>query len=122
MFKENELCGQTIGKELPVWSIPDRIALMFDMTDAFIALPGGFGTLEEISCIISRLSLSKSKKPICLLNINGYYNNLLLFLDNAMKNGYLSTEARNVLISGETVEELFDKLQAFEYHPNTIIQ
>ena len=122
MFKENELCGQTIGKELPVWSIPDRIALMFDMTDAFIALPGGFGTLEEISCIISRLSLSKSKKPICLLNINGYYNNLLLFLDNAMKNGYLSTEARNVLISGETVEELFDKLQAFEYHPNPIIQ
>ena len=122
VFKENAICRPTIGKELPVWSIPDRIALMFNMADAFITLLGGFGTLEEISCIISRLSLSKNKKPICLLNVNGYYNNLILFLDNAVENGFVSTEARNVLISAETVEELIDKLQAFEYHPSLITQ
>ena len=122
VFKENTTCGPTIDKELPVWSIPDRIALMFDMADAFIALPGGFGTLEEISCIISQLSFCIHKKSICLLNVNGYYNNLLLFLDNAVENGFVSTEARNVLISAETVEELLDKLQAFEYHPNLITQ
>ena len=95
---------------------------MFDMADAFIALPRGFGTLEEIACIISRLSLSKNKKPICLLNVNGYYNNFLLFLDNTVENGFVSTEARNVLISAETVEELLDKPQAFEYHPSLITQ
>ena len=121
-FKENGSCRTTIGKELTVWSIPDRIAFMFDMADAFIALPGGFGTLEEISCILSWLSLIKNKKPICLFNVNNYYNNLLLFLDNAVENGFVSTEARNVLISAETVEELLDKLQAFEYHPNLITQ
>ena len=62
VFKENAICGSTIGKELPTWSIPDRIAFMFDLADAFIALPGGLGTLEEISCILSWLSLSKNKK------------------------------------------------------------
>ena len=57
-----------------------------------------------------------------MFNVNNYYNNLLLFLDNAVENRFVSTEARNVLISAETVEELLDKLQAFEYHPNLITQ
>ncbi|KAL4379793.1 hypothetical protein GQ457_02G026630 [Hibiscus cannabinus] len=80
--------GATIGKEVRVNSIQERIALMMHSSDAFIALPGGIGTLEEIVCVTSWSSLTRNKKPIGLLNINGYFDSLLCFLDNAVTNGF----------------------------------
>ncbi|KAL4377169.1 hypothetical protein GQ457_02G026890 [Hibiscus cannabinus] len=114
----SHLCGATIGKEVRVNSIQERIALMMHSSDAFIALPGGIGTLEEIVCVTSWSSLTRNKKPIGLLNINGYFDSLLCFLDNAVTNGFMFTEIRRILIYAATIEELFEKLQAFKCFPD----
>ncbi|TYH38495.1 hypothetical protein ES332_D12G113200v1 [Gossypium tomentosum] len=122
-IQKNALCGPTIDKELPIWSIPERLGLMFETDYTFITFPRGFGTIEEIFCITSWSYFFKHKKKlISLLNVNGYYNNLHSFLDNVVKSGFVFSEVRNVLIFAATVDELFVKLQAFEYHTDLITQ
>jgi uncharacterized protein (TIGR00730 family) len=114
-------CGPTVGKEIQVWSIPERITIMYHSADAFIALPGGLGTLEEIACVASWSSLVTNKKPIGLLNINGYFSNLLSYLDNAVDNGFMFSEARRTIISATTIEDLLKKLQAYECLSATVV-
>jgi hypothetical protein len=86
---------------------------MFNHVDAFIALLGGLGTLEEIFYISSWAQLHIHHKPISLLNVNGFYDNLLSFLDQAMEQKFLTSSARQIIISGATVEQLIDQLQSF---------
>jgi hypothetical protein len=66
---------------------------MFKHADAFIALPGGLGTLEEIFHIFSLAQLHIHYKPIGLLNVNGFYDNLLSFLDHAVEHNFLTSPA-----------------------------
>jgi len=85
--------GKTIGEELQVSKMFDRMNTMFNHAGAFIALPGGLGTLEEIFHISSWAQLHIHHKPIGLLNINGFYDNLLSFLDQAMEQEFLTSSA-----------------------------
>jgi uncharacterized protein (TIGR00730 family) len=85
---------------------------MFVHADAFIALPGGLGTLEEIFHISSWAQLNIHQKPICLLNVNGFYDHLLSFLDHAMEHNFLTSSARQIIIFAATAEQLIDQLQA----------
>jgi uncharacterized protein (TIGR00730 family) len=82
---KGDIIGKTIGEELQVSTMSDRLNAMFNHADAFIALPGGLGTLEEIFHISSWAQLHIHHKPIGLLNVNGFYDNLLSFLDQAVK-------------------------------------
>ena len=91
----------------------DRMNTMFNHADAFIALPGGLGTLEEIFHISSWAQLHIHHKPIGLLNVNGFYDNLLSFLDQAVEQQFLTSSARQIIISAATAEQLFDQLQYF---------
>jgi uncharacterized protein (TIGR00730 family) len=86
---------------------------MFNHADAFIALPGGLGTLEEIFHISSWAQLHIHHKPIGLLNVNGFYGNLLSFLDQAVEQEFLTFLARQIIISATTAEQLIDQLQSF---------
>ena len=72
----------------------DRLNAMFTHVDAFIALPGGLGTLEEIFYISSWAQLHIHHKPIGLLNVNGFYDNLLFFIDQVMEHEFLTSSAR----------------------------
>ena len=72
----------------------DRLNAMFNHTDGFVALPGGLGTLEEIFYISSWAQLHIHHKPIGLLNVNGFYDNLLSFLDNAVEQEFIISSAR----------------------------
>jgi uncharacterized protein (TIGR00730 family) len=81
--------------------------------DAFIALPGGLGTLEEIFHISSWAPLHIHHKPIGLLNVNGFYDNLLFFLDQAVEQEFLTSSARQIIIFAATAEQLIDQLQSF---------
>jgi uncharacterized protein (TIGR00730 family) len=86
---------------------------MFDHTDAFIALLGGLGTLEEIFHISSWAHLNIHQKPIGLLNVNGFYDNLFSFLNQAVEQKFLTSSARQIIISAATAEQLIDQLQSF---------
>jgi hypothetical protein len=82
---KRDIIGKTIGKKLQVSTMYDRLNAMFNHADAFIALPGSLGTLEEIFYISSWAQLHIHHKPIGLLNVNGFYDNLLSFLDQAVE-------------------------------------
>jgi uncharacterized protein (TIGR00730 family) len=95
---KGDIIGKTIGEELQVSTMFDRMNAMFNHADAFIALPGGLGTLEEIFHISSWAQLHIHHKHIGLLNVNGFYDNLLSFLDQAMEQKFLTSLARQIKI------------------------
>ena len=88
-----------------------RKALIGEKADAFIALPGGFGTFEELFEVLAWHTLKLHAKPILLLNINGFYNQLLTFLDHCVAEGMLKPKNREIILIADTVDEALIKLQ-----------
>ncbi|XVF29227.1 hypothetical protein REPUB_Repub15cG0102800 [Reevesia pubescens] len=86
---------------------------MIANADAFIVLPGGFGTLEEIFQIASWSRLNIHQKPIGMLNFNGFFDSLFFFLDHAMEQKFISQVTCQILVTATTSEQLLDQLQAF---------
>ncbi|GGA67109.1 cytokinin riboside 5'-monophosphate phosphoribohydrolase [Edaphobacter acidisoli] len=82
-----------------------RKALIGQRADAFIALPGGFGTFEELFEVLAWHSLRLHQKPIVLVNINGFYDKLLDFLDHCIAEGLLKPKNREALLVANTVED-----------------
>jgi uncharacterized protein (TIGR00730 family) len=78
----------------------ERKAIMAKHADAFIALPGGFGTIEEIFEMLTWLQLGLQAKPCGFLNVAGYYSQLIAFLDHAVSEGFLAAANRNALVIG----------------------
>ncbi|XVE79932.1 hypothetical protein DITRI_Ditri14bG0097000 [Diplodiscus trichospermus] len=93
---------------------------MLDNSDAFIALPGGICTLEEIFQIASWAQLNIHHKPIGLLNVDGFFNKLLSFLDQAGKENFIPHSARQIFIFASTAEEMINKLEDFFYKPDLV--
>jgi hypothetical protein len=91
----------------------DRMNAMFHHVDAFIALPSGLGTLEEIFHISSWAQLHIHYKLIGLLNVNDFHGNLFYFLDQDVEQEFLTSSARQIIISAATTEQLTDQLQSF---------
>jgi uncharacterized protein (TIGR00730 family) len=87
-----------------------RKALMGEKADAFIALPGGFGTFEELFEVLAWHTLNIHAKPILLLNINSFYDKLLIFLDHCVAEGMLKRKSRELLLVSDTVEDAFEQL------------
>jgi uncharacterized protein (TIGR00730 family) len=81
-----------------------RKALIGERADAFIALPGGFGTFEELFEVLAWHTLKLHAKPVVLLNINGFYDQLIAFLDHCVAEGMLKPKNREVLRVANTVE------------------
>jgi hypothetical protein len=90
---KGDIIGKTIGEELQVSTLSNRLNAMFNHADAFIVLPSGLGTLEEIFHISSWSQLHIHYKTIGLLNVNGFYDNLLSFLDQAVEQEFLTSSA-----------------------------
>jgi uncharacterized protein (TIGR00730 family) len=87
-----------------------RKALIGEKADAFIALPGGFGTFEELFEVLAWHTLKLHAKPIVLLNINCFYDQLITFLDHCVAEGMLKPKNREVLLVAKTVEEALIKI------------
>ncbi|KAI9182777.1 hypothetical protein LWI28_028753 [Acer negundo] len=85
-----DIIGDTIGEVKIVSTMNERKAEMLDHADAFIVLPGGLGTLEELFKVTSWAQLKIHQKPIDLLNLNCLYDGLLSFLDYSVENGFIS--------------------------------
>jgi uncharacterized protein (TIGR00730 family) len=97
-----------------VGSMHERKAQMAELADAFIALPGGIGTLEELIEVYTWSQLGIHDKACGVLNVRGYYDGLATFLDHAVQEGFLRAQHRAVLSVAEDPAELLDALAAFE--------
>ncbi|MBX7241609.1 MAG: TIGR00730 family Rossman fold protein [Bacteroidia bacterium] len=94
-------------------SMHERKARMYELSDAFIALPGGFGTLDELFEIITWAQLGLHAKPVGLLNVNGYFTPLLQMVDNMVTNGFLKPELMDLIIVDEDAERLLQKMREY---------
>jgi uncharacterized protein (TIGR00730 family) len=100
-----------------VGSMHERKALMADLADAFIALPGGIGTLEELIEVYTWSKLGMHRKPIGVLNVNGYYDSLAAFLDDAVQERFLPEQDREALIFESDPEALLARMARAEPPP-----
>jgi uncharacterized protein (TIGR00730 family) len=91
-----------------------RKAKMAELSDAFVAMPGGYGTLEELFEVVTWAQLGLHDKPIALLNVAGYFDGLLGCIDSAVAEGFIRPEQRRVLMSGSEPDALLDALERFE--------
>jgi len=83
----------------------ERKAVMSELSDGFLCLPGGIGTLDELFEAWSENALGFHKKPFCLLNVEGFWDGLIAFMDHATQSGFLSAQRRRQLLVAETPEE-----------------
>jgi uncharacterized protein (TIGR00730 family) len=98
-----------------VGSMHERKAMMAEMSDGFIALPGGFGTFEEFCEAVTWTQLGLHDKPCGLLNIEGYYEGLLELFDRAEKDGFLPRAHRDLVLADGDPESLLERME--EYRP-----
>lgn len=100
-----------ITKLVIVHSMHERKAMMAELSHAFIILPGGIGTMEEFFEVWTWEQLRLHNKPIGVLNIDGYYNPLIKFLDRAVKKGFLKKEDRDLILVDEEAKKLLKKMK-----------
>lgn len=100
-------------------SMHERKALMTELADAFVAMPGGFGTLEELFETITLAIIEEHSKPCGILNVDGYYDHLLLFLDKVAGQGFITKEDREFLIVERDPVQLLSGLDAFKPYKST---
>jgi uncharacterized protein (TIGR00730 family) len=97
-----------------VGSMHERKALMAELSDAFIALPGGIGTLEEVFEVYTWAQLGIHAKPLGLIDVAGYYQPLVAFLDHAVQERFLRAETRTMLAVSERLDDLLAQLERWE--------
>ncbi|MCE1254180.1 MAG: TIGR00730 family Rossman fold protein, partial [Anaerolineae bacterium] len=95
-------------------SMHERKALMADLADAFIALPGGFGTLDEMAEIFTWAQLSLHTKPCGLLNVCGYYDPLISFFDRMHQEGFVDEEHRNMVVVEENPAAMLQRFETYQ--------
>ncbi|CAN1215920.1 Cytokinin riboside 5'-monophosphate phosphoribohydrolase LOG5 [Linum perenne] len=111
LIRVAEITSETVGEVRPVADMHQRKAEMACHSDCFIALPGGYGTLEELLEVITWAQLGIHNKPVGLLNVDGYYNNLLTFIDKAVDDGFIKPSQRSIIVSAPNAKELVQKLE-----------
>lgn len=111
------------GREVPhhnitqldiVDSMHERKARMAELSDGFISLPGGIGTFEEMFEVLSWAQLGIHQKPVGLLNVEGFYDKLLDFLDDAVSSGFVKSTHRELLVVKNDPASLLEALQTFQ--------
>lgn len=104
-----EVSGETVGEIRVVKTMHLRKAEMAEHADGFIALPGGFGTMEELFETITWLQLGFHTKPVALLNVNGFYDKLVEFMDVCVQSGFVRQQTRDTVLYDSDPAALLDK-------------
>ncbi|MDR2084720.1 MAG: TIGR00730 family Rossman fold protein [Bacteroidales bacterium] len=94
-------------------TMSERKELIIDNSDAFVVLPGGFGTLDELGDVLTLYQLNIACKPIGILNVNNYYDNLIKQFDVYVEEGFMMPEHRTNVIIAESAEEIISKMDNF---------
>ena len=87
---------------------------MEDLADAFIFLSGGYGTFEEIFEVLSNAQICYNKKPCAFLNVNGYYDYLIKFLQNCVNEGFIKKDYVDMLIVSDNINEIIEKILTYK--------
>ncbi len=95
---DKEIAHRGLTELLVVQSMHERKAKMAELSDAFIAMPGGFGTYDEFCEILTWAQLGYHRKPVAMLNVAGFYDGLLAFFDYATREGFIRTQHRAMLL------------------------
>jgi hypothetical protein len=109
-----EVAHEGLTKLHVVSSMHERKAMMADLSDGFIALPGGFGTFEEFCEIITWAQLGFHRKPCGLLNVAGYYDSLLRMFDHATAERFVRPEYRRLVLAAAEADELLDLMMNYQ--------
>lgn len=111
---DRELAHVGLSELHVVTSMHERKAMMAEIADAFIAMPGGYGTLDELFEIITWAQLGFHHKPIALLNIGGYFDPLLTFIEHMAVEGFITPEHRGAVLVKNAVDTLLDTLLSYQ--------
>lgn len=112
---EKEVGHMSLTEMHVVESMHIRKQKMASLADGFIAMPGGFGTLEELAEILTWVQLELIRKPIGILNVNGFYDSLLRQLDQMVESGFLKQQNRALVIEISEPNKAIDVLKSYEF-------
>lgn len=117
-LRSKEIAHTGLTELILVESMHERKTKMNDLCDGVIALPGGFGTLEELFEMVTWAQLGLHKKPIAILNINGFYDSLIEMIQTMFDKGLLKEANQQMLLVSDTIEDLLHKMK--NYEPPTV--
>ena len=120
LLKKEEVAHQNITEMIVTKTMSKRKVKISKLVNGYIALPGGFGTLDEIFEALTLGQLGIEQKPVGILNTNGFFNHLIKQLDFMVTEGYLKQSNKDMLIVSESVDDLISKM--FEYQAPTITE
>jgi len=116
--KLNEKVGHKGLQKLHVVStMHERKTKMFELSDGFIAMPGGLGTFEEVTEVLTWAQLGLHSKPVGFLNVRGYYDHLMRFLDHAVEERFLKPEHRKMVLVSSDPDQLLSEMEGYEPTP-----
>lgn len=113
-LQEKELAHEQLTELILVESMHERKLKMNDLCDGVIALPGGFGTLEELFEMLTWAQLGLHEKPVAILNTNGFYDSLKVLTKNMVDNGFLKAVNREMLLISDNIDELLQKMSNYK--------
>ena len=114
LLEKEEVVHAGVEEMIVCKKMSERKVIMSKLVDGYITLPGGFGTLDELFEALTLGQLQIEQKPIGLLNVNGFFDAVLLQLDKMVEEGYLKTAGRNLLLVATSVKELMQKMDAYK--------
>ncbi len=114
LLEKEEVVHKGVSELIITKKMSERKVIMSKLVDAYITLPGGFGTLDELFEALTLGQLHIEQKPIGILNVNGFFNHTLQQLDVMVKEGYLKPENRKLLIVDTTVKGLMQQMQNYK--------
>ncbi len=113
-LNSKEIGHNGVTELIEVENMHQRKLMMNDLCEGVIAMPGGFGTMEELFEMITWAQLGLHQKPVGILNTNGFYNHLIKFMDHMVEVGVLNIPNRNMLLVGDTIEDLVQQMEAYQ--------
>lgn len=113
-FASKEIAHDGLDELIIVNSMHERKARMAELSDGFIALPGGWGTIEEIFEMLTWAQLGHHQKPCGMLNVESYYDELSAFLEKAIENRFVKEEFRPMMMIDDSPTRLLDRFTAYE--------
>ncbi|MGB0525155.1 MAG: TIGR00730 family Rossman fold protein [Flammeovirgaceae bacterium] len=112
-LKDKEVAHLGLTELVEVETMHQRKALMAEKADAFVALPGGMGTMDELCEIITWAQLRLHNKPIGILNVDGYYDHLIQLIDHMVAQGFVIQKHRELILVSDDAEDLIEQLRNF---------